>query len=439
MSELRRAQLEKIKKNQQNNSNHDTSETPVATPVATPALTPAITPVPTPVGTGAQTPVPTPENLLETEALNYRGDSNSSTTMEMLRGATTIPASGGERQPYLDATHTASEKSVYSVMYRETVSKGIVERHFGFKELSIKTGIRSDRTIRIALKGLQAKMSVAVISYHHGNPLGPRYRVYEPKEIARRRKAAGIEIDPQSKKMSSSEISALDPTGASTGVPTGVPTGVKTYGGTPVEKTPVTPVDSTGVYKYINPDLSGRDSGKASSSNSYLKNDDDEAFAGLIVKLKEVARDVTGSDPSSADRDRWTDVADVLAAELRIVASRTTVSSAPALLAAHLSRRLRKSDARQIEREVTEASTSAKAEATASPKLQLSPEQIEEQVNLMAELLRDGRTLESLDEQFSGSFRAAQWHTIRSMALAQLKILPPKDDAVGIDDLGRIP
>ncbi len=100
---------------------------------------------------------------------------------------------------YLDATHTASEQRVYSVMYRETISRGVRERHFGPKELCEKTGIRSDRTIRTALDGLISKLSVEIVSQFNGSPLGPRYRVFEPREIATRRKASGLEIDSQSK------------------------------------------------------------------------------------------------------------------------------------------------------------------------------------------------------------------------------------------------
>jgi hypothetical protein len=86
-------------------------------------------------------------------------------------------------------------------MYRETVSRGVRERHFGPKELCEKTGIRSDRTVRTALDGLIEKLSVEIVSNFNGSPLGPRYRVYEPKEILGRRKTAGIDIDPQSKRM----------------------------------------------------------------------------------------------------------------------------------------------------------------------------------------------------------------------------------------------
>src|ERR1044072_1634699 len=149
--------------------------TPVITPVAPPATAPAITPVATPATTGVTTPV------------EAQGESSR-------ESARTSPQ-------YLDATHTASEQRVYSVMYRETVSRSVRERHFGPKELCEKTGIRSDRTIRTALDGLIAKLSVEIVSQFNGSPLGPRYRVYEPKEIIGRRKSIGIEIDPQSKRM----------------------------------------------------------------------------------------------------------------------------------------------------------------------------------------------------------------------------------------------
>ena len=95
------------------------------------------------------------------------------------------------------------------------------------------------------------------------------------------------------------------------------------------------------------------------------------------------------------------------------------VTSAPAFLAEHLRRRLRKADARQIEREVGEASSK---QPPSSSKPELSAEQIQEQVNLMAGLMRDGAEMRELEEQFAGNFRPAQWHMIRSIALAQANI-----------------
>jgi hypothetical protein len=259
--------------------------TPVHTPVETPAETPVLTPVSTPV----QTPV----------------------------------TDSRERAPYLDATHTASEKSVYSVMYRETVSKAISERHFGFKELSQKTGIRSDKTIRVAIDGLIEKLSIEIVTYQHGSPLGPRYRVYDPKEIVRRRKTVGMEIDAQSKKIIRTPVG--------TGVGTGVSTGGKSDGRTPAKDTPVTGVESTGAYiNAFNPlNLKGTI-------------DDDEPAALILRVLQDVEREVTGT---TGNAQRWLEPLGIICAELRLAASRSPViSSAPAFLAEHLRRRLGKAE-----------------------------------------------------------------------------------------------
>ena len=298
--------------------------TPVTTPVTTPADTPVITPVATPAITGVATPA---EVIGESQRESLR----------------TPPQ-------YLDATHTASEQRVYSIMYRETVSRGIRERHFGPKELCEKTGIRSDRTIRTALDGLIAKLSVEIVSHSNGSPLGPRYHLFEPKEIVSRRKGAGIEIDPQSKKII---------TPVATPVITGVATGDKNYRGTGVETTGVTGVEITGVInKYRNTIGSELESAAGSSSNSTGRVDD-EAYALMFSRLREAVRDVTGRDSTPAETERWGELAELLVTELKIAAGRTgSVSSVPAFLTEHLRRRLWKKDKRQVEEEGKSAASS---------------------------------------------------------------------------------
>jgi hypothetical protein len=146
------------------------------------------------------------------------------------------------------------------------------------------------------------------------------------------------------------------------------------------------------------------------------KRADDEAFADLVSLLKQAAEEVTGKDASPAERERWKEVAEILVTELKVAASRTSVTSAPAFLAEHLRRRLRKTDARQIEREVVEASA---RQPPGASKPELTAEQIQEQVNLMMGLMRNGAEMKELEEQFAANFRPAQWHMIRSIALAQ--------------------
>jgi hypothetical protein len=252
-----------------------------------------------------------------------------------------------ERQSpqYLDATHTPSESQVYSVMYRETQSKGVGERYFGPKELMAKTGIRSDRTIRRAIDGLLEKLSIEIVTFRQGDPLGPLYRVYRPKEIERRRRDAGIEIHPQSKKIITPAI-----TGVGAGVATGVGAGGSDRGssdrGTPATPTGVTGVADAGAsIKYRNTIGGDGQSAAGSSSNSARAVADDEAFAGLRSAMAgETGREVSAAALAELD--------ELLTAEFKLAAGRADGVSAPAaFFAEHLRRRLWKKDKRQLDGE----------------------------------------------------------------------------------------
>jgi hypothetical protein len=115
--------------------------------------------------------------------------------------APSIPPSIQRANYYLDATHTGAEQRVYSVMYRETISKGVNERHFSVRELLKKTGILAENTVRRALRGLINKQSIYQVAFDMGDNYGPLYRVYGPKEIEERRNRAGIVIELKSKRI----------------------------------------------------------------------------------------------------------------------------------------------------------------------------------------------------------------------------------------------
>lgn len=78
------------------------------------------------------------------------------------------------------------------------------------------------------------------------------------------------------------------------------------------------------------------------------KNFDDEAFAGLIELLRETVKELTGKSPSGSERERWRELGELLMAELRIAAARTTVSSVPSFFTEHLRRRLWKMDKKPV-------------------------------------------------------------------------------------------
>ncbi|HYO99516.1 MAG TPA: hypothetical protein VER76_04955 [Pyrinomonadaceae bacterium] len=99
------------------------------------------------------------------------------------------------------------------------------------------------------------------------------------------------------------------------------------------------------------------------------ENLDDEAFAKFSAKIKVAVREVTGKEISAADAERWGELADVLIAELKIAAARTSVSSVPSFLAEHLRRRLWKIDKKQAQaegRELPDQATNAPAATNAS-------------------------------------------------------------------------
>ena len=101
--------------------------------------------------------------------------------------------------------------------------------------------------------------------------------------------------------------------------------------------------------------LSQAESMDYSEPNTFFKDlrtiDDDAALAGLNAALRSVSKEITGREPAEAESDRWRELGEVLAAELKIAASRTNVSSVPAFLAEHLRRRLWKIDKKQARAE----------------------------------------------------------------------------------------
>ena len=94
---------------------------------------------------------------------------------------------------------------------------------------------------------------------------------------------------------------------------------------------------------------------------------DDEAFAKMVSTLKQSVREVTGREVSATEADRWNELGELLAAELKIAAARTgSVSSVPAFLTEHLRRRLWKKEKGQIEAEAGEQQQSAVGDSSAA-------------------------------------------------------------------------
>ena len=314
--------------------------------------------IPNSIPTGIPVTIPSgiPEGIPTDTATSNSGqtDNGSSSAAKKYRRAAKSPEEveqpNAEIFVSVDATHTASEKIIYSHIYRETVSKGRSEGHFGPALLMKLSGIRSRNTVHKALYGLIEKLSVEKVAESQGNPFGPRYRVYGPQEIMRRRKAAGMVIDPQTKRIT--ELDGI-PAGIPTSIPEGIPPAIPKIWDTPIPDSGIVGIPNFGILlNKVN--ITDEDSSAGGSSSNKSGGDDDEAFAGFVELMARTAEEVTGRAPTAAERARWLELAEVLSTELKIAAGRTTVSSVPAFLSEHLRRRLWKKDKRQMEAEVAE-------------------------------------------------------------------------------------
>jgi len=118
----------------------------------------------------------------------------------------------------LDATHKSAEVRVYSILYRETISKKFTTIWTSIPKLIKASGIRSHVTVRQAIAGLQAKRSIDVLDARGGSGGGVKIQVYTVKEIFERRRKAGIEIDERTKN--------IVPSGNPTDIPIDIATGI---------------------------------------------------------------------------------------------------------------------------------------------------------------------------------------------------------------------
>lgn len=101
----------------------------------------------------------------------------------------------------LDSTHTKSEQVIYSIMYRETITKGKSQEYFSIRKLMKSTGIGSDKTVYKALQGLIAKSSIWMVEHSNNKPRGTLYRVHNPRDIFKLREERGIIVDINTKRI----------------------------------------------------------------------------------------------------------------------------------------------------------------------------------------------------------------------------------------------
>jgi hypothetical protein len=225
-------------------------------------------------------------------------------------------------------------KQVYDFLYSRTRAAIEPKRsvRLTIPALMQGAGIGSHHTLRRNLRQL-TKVGLVDIREITGEHEGNEYTVFLPEEVSLPRLETPV----------TPGRSATDGCHVSQKLP-----------GVPLAETasPDRGINALDTYNYEAPKTSFKTVG----------NPDDEAFAELLEIFKKASRELTGKAPHANERQRWSELAELLITELRIAGARTTVSSVPAFLTAHLRRRLWKKEKEPFAEpggpgEVTAAST----------------------------------------------------------------------------------
>jgi hypothetical protein len=262
--------------------------------------------------------------LLETRETQTVPDKNTSTTTGVpeYRSTAVIPQDKFYKKANavadkIDRTLTPSESKVFEQLIRLSIGFNKEVCRVRVSVLMERTGYTSDKTVRAALRSLELKGRIERLSARN-SPLGDEYKILAYS--------------------------------GNTGVPE--------YRSTAVENTAVLGSKVTGEL------------------NTSIKdqNIDDEAFAELVTAFRQTTFALTGKSPTAAEAEKWREVAEVLIAELRIAAGRTTISNVPAFMAEHLRRRLWKIDKRQAQAEGRELPDQMAASPASVPGGQICPD-----------------------------------------------------------------
>jgi hypothetical protein len=215
---------------------------------------------------------------------------------------------------------TGKSKQLYDCLYTLTRGAIVPKRSVVIPkpELMKRAGIGSERTLLKNVAHLKG-IGLIEVNYTDGKHGGNEYTVHMPEEV-------GLRAHPTPR---------TPPTPPTSDTPRHAP-----------PKLPSVPPVESGVGGV------GLESLESTTSDTHQtlipdKNRSDDEVAP--ARLRELELELTGK--SSGNAAQWGELFDVLAAELRIAAGRTTVSSVPAFLAEHLRRRLWKLDKKQAQAE----------------------------------------------------------------------------------------
>ena len=181
-------------------ANETANSTPIKTSDSRASNRPDSTPYNTTDSTATETPISRSDSTSDSNA-DSRPDSTTESRPDSSATSSPISSAKNQRSPKvkgepLDASHTAAEKVIYSVLYRLTITAGENPRRFTNLELRGLTGINSNTTVLRGLRGLCAKLSIVITNRAGQNRYGVEIRVRHPVEIMKLRLECGLRIEP---------------------------------------------------------------------------------------------------------------------------------------------------------------------------------------------------------------------------------------------------
>jgi hypothetical protein len=257
---------------------------------------------PLPTSTHHSPPVPIQDNITEhpiAPARDYNKRANSL-----------------ERDAMPAGLFPGSTFKVYNALYLRSRGAVVPARRVraARRDLLDWTGIKNLKTIDSHIRYLMSK-SLIIRNWEPGSNEGSEYEVFLPEEVL-----PPVTTTPHQ--------SPVVPTSQKTG------SGYTQFLGSGGDSQTIENKDTFGLHQtFIRLDR---------------KIDDDEAFA---KSLREAERELTGKESSA---QVWEQLFELLTAELKIAAARTTVSSVPAFLTEHLRRRLWKLEKKQVEEQTAQ-------------------------------------------------------------------------------------
>jgi hypothetical protein len=212
---------------------------------------------------------------------------------------------------------TGKSKQLYDYLY--SLTRGSIQptRSVSLTKvrLMVGAGIGSEVTLRanlVKLKSLGLVEEEIIPGTHGGN----QYTVYLPEEVEGRGSTPSRPSTPSS---------------------------------SPQNLDPLPPLETTPSRASLTGDASIVSGDPKTLIKTKEEKIDDDATRAMVEALLQAERELTGKNRSNSAQ--WRELAEVIIAELKIAAGRTTISSVPAFLAEHLRRRLWKIDKKQAAQE----------------------------------------------------------------------------------------